>query len=44
MVEDVPPLHVTSGVVKRALAGGQSVDAMLPARVAELIRARGYYR
>lgn len=44
MVEDVPPLHVTSGVVKRALVGGQSVDAMLPARVAELIRTRGYYR
>ena len=43
-VEDVPALHVTSGMVKKALREGDLSDHMMPEAVARLIKTRGYYR
>ncbi|MBX9941664.1 MAG: nicotinate-nicotinamide nucleotide adenylyltransferase [Candidatus Obscuribacterales bacterium] len=43
-VEDVPAMHVTSGMVKKALREGDHSDHMMPEAVARLIKTRGYYR
>lgn len=44
IVEDIPPIPVTSGVVKKALGAGESIDGLVPAQVAGLIHQRGIYR
>ncbi len=43
-VVDLPPMHVTSLMVKTALREGRCLDDMVPAAVAQLIKSRGFYR
>jgi len=43
-VVDLPPMHVTSLMVKNALREGRSLDGMVPEAIAQLIKSRGYYR
>lgn len=43
-VVDLPPMHVTSMMVKNALKEGKDLGDMVPAAIAGLIKQRGYYR
>lgn len=43
-VHEIPPIPVTSWVVKKALGAGESIDALVPAQVAGFIHQRGIYR
>lgn len=43
-VEDIPPIPVTSGMVKKALGVTESIDGLVPAQVAGFIHQRGIYR
>ncbi|MBK7747900.1 MAG: nicotinate (nicotinamide) nucleotide adenylyltransferase [Candidatus Obscuribacter sp.] len=43
-VVDLPPMHVTSLMVKNALREGHSLEGMVPEAIARLIKSRGYYR
>jgi nicotinate-nucleotide adenylyltransferase len=41
---EIEPLEISSREIRRRVAAGEAIDALVPAEVGELIEARGLYR